>query len=140
MGLAGLRLGLLCGPETWLDQLDKVRLPYNINSLTQLSAEFALAHADAFAEQAAAIRRDRAALAASLRQLAGLEVFPSEANFVLVRAPEGRGVALFEGLRRRGILIKNLTSAGPALVDCLRITVGTPPENARLLEALQGLL
>ncbi|MFN2308516.1 MAG: histidinol-phosphate transaminase [Gammaproteobacteria bacterium] len=140
MGLAGLRLGLLAGPPAWLAEIDKTRLPYNINVLTQASAVFALEQAEVLDAQTARIRADRAALFASLAGLPGLTVYPSEANFILFRAPAGRATALFEGLRARGILIKNLSGAGGALADCLRVTVGAPPENAAFLSALRALL
>lgn len=140
MGLAGLRLGLLAGPAAWLDEIDKVRLPYNINVLTQLSAEFALRHADVLAEQSARIRAEREALSAALNAMAGLRVYPSRANFILFRVPAGRAGDIFGGLREAGILIKNLDGAGGPLRDCLRVTVGTPEENAAFLDALRGLL
>lgn len=140
MGLAGLRLGLLAGPPAWLNEIDKTRLPYNINVLTQASAEFALENRDVLDAQTARIRADRATLFAELQKLPGLTVFPSEANFILFRAPAGRATALFEGLRARGILIKNLSGAGGALADCLRVTVGAPEENAAFQKALSVLL
>ncbi len=136
MGLAGLRLGLLAGPPAWLDEFDKVRLPYNINVLTQASAEFALGHRAVFDEQTRAIRAERTRLAKALRGLEGVEVFPSEANFLLLRTPPGRAGPWFDGLRARGVLIKNLDGAHPLLADCLRPTVGTPQENDALIAAL----
>jgi len=140
MGLAGLRLGLLAGPPAWLAEIDKVRLPYNINVLTQLSAEFALGHDQVLAEQSAHIRAEREALLAALEGLAGLSVYPSRANFVMFRVPAGRAGAIFEGLKAAGVLIKNLDKAGGALRDCLRVTVGTRQENAAFLAALEKLL
>jgi len=140
LGLAGLRLGLLAGPEAWICELDKVRLPYNINVLTQLSADFALRHMAVFDEQTAAIRNDRAVLMNELKALPGLQVYPSAANFVLFRTPPGRASAIFDGLKRAGILIKNLSSAGGLLSDCLRVTVGTPQQNQAFISALKGLL
>lgn len=140
MGLAGLRLGLLAGPPAWLAEIDKTRLPYNINVLTQASAEFALEHADVLEAQTARIRADRGQLAEALRRLHGLTVYPSEANFVLFRTPPGRADAMFAGLRERGILIKNLHRAGGALADCMRVTVGTEQENQAFLQALEALL
>ena len=140
MGLAGLRLGLLAGPAAWLGEIDKVRLPYNINVLTQASALFALQHQSVLDSQTARLRRDRAQLFAALEAIDVLEVYPSEANFILFRAPSGQGPALFEGLRTRGVLIKNLDGAGGRLRDCLRVTVGTPEENAAFLAALNDLL
>lgn len=139
-GLAGLRLGFAVGHPEWLAELDKIRLPYNINRLTQATARFALDHWDAFEAQATAIRDERERLHAALAERPGLAVWPSAANFLLFRAPEGQGRALFEGIRERGVLIKDLSGAGGALTDCLRVTVGTPKENAAFLEALDGAL
>ncbi|MBK8161833.1 MAG: histidinol-phosphate transaminase [Gammaproteobacteria bacterium] len=140
MGLAGLRLGMLAGRREWIEELDKIRLPYNINVLTQASAEFALRHRAMLEEQAGRIRADRESLSASLRGCRGLTVYPSRANFILFRAPAGRGGAIFAGLRERGVLIKNLDGAGEPLRDCLRVTVGTPEENQAFLTALTALL
>ncbi len=135
MGLAGLRLGLLAGPAAWLDQFDKVRLPYNINVLTQASADFALRHRAVFDQQTGLIRSERERLATALAALDGVEVFPSQANFLLLRTPAGRATAWFQALRNRGVLIKNLDGSHPLLADCLRPTVGTPAENDALLQA-----
>jgi histidinol-phosphate aminotransferase len=138
MGLAGLRLGFLVGSRDWIAELDKVRLPYNINVLTQLSAAFALRHTDVLETQAAAIRTERERVYAAISEMPGLTVYLSRANFLLFRAPEGRGCALFQALRAAGILIKNLHGSSPALRDCLRVTVGTPQENAAFLKALSA--
>ncbi len=138
LGLAGLRLGLLAGPKDWLHELDKVRLPYNINVLTQASAEFALRHGGVFDAQTAAIRDERTRLLAGLAALPAITVYPSSANFILFRVP-GRADAVFAGLKAGGVLIKNLNRPG-ALEDCLRVTVGTPEENALFLERLTALL
>jgi histidinol-phosphate aminotransferase len=140
LGLAGLRLGFLAGAGVWLNELEKLRLPYNINTLTQLTAEFALRHKDELDRQARQIRTARAALGCALSELAGLTAFPSDANFILFRVAEGRGQGVFEGLREQGVLIKNLTGAAPALHDCLRVTVGTEEQNGRFLDALRLLL
>jgi histidinol-phosphate aminotransferase len=140
MGLAGLRLGLLAGPPAWLDQFDKVRLPYNINVLTQASAELALRHKALFDAQTSAIRAERERLAAALAALPGVRVYPSAANFLLLRTPPGQALAWFEGLRARGILIKKLDGAHPLLADCLRPTVGTPQENDALIAGLRDLV
>ncbi|RNE93421.1 histidinol-phosphate transaminase [Marichromatium sp. AB32] len=140
MGLAGLRLGYLVGPRDWLAQIDKTRLPYNINVLTQVSAVFALRHKALFDAQTRAIREERARLFAALAALDGLHPYPSEANFILVRTPRGRAGGLFSALCERGVLVKNLDGSAPALADCLRITVGTPEENAVLVDALRAAL
>jgi histidinol-phosphate aminotransferase len=139
-GLAGLRLGMLAGPAAWLNEFDKVRLPYNINVLTQASAEFALRHRDLFDEQTTAIRAERSRLADALAAMPGLRVFPSEANFILVRVPAGRAGELFDGLKAGGVLVKRLDGSHPLLADTLRLTVGTPDENNALLGALMRVL
>lgn len=140
LGLAGLRLGCLLGRPEWLAEIDKTRLPYNINVLTQRSAVFAWQHRAVFAEQSARIRAERARLAAALALLPGVRVYPSAANFVLLRLPTGTAGAVFAGLIERGVLVKNLAGSHPLLADHLRITVGTPEENAALLTALGAAL
>ncbi|GAB4344755.1 MAG: histidinol-phosphate transaminase [Gammaproteobacteria bacterium] len=140
LGLAGLRLGYLVGAPEWIGEFDKVRLPYNINVLTQASAEFALRHHEVFERQTAEIRDQRERVFEALSALPGLRVYPSSANFLLVRTPAGRAGTLFEQIRERGILIKNLAQSGGLLEDCLRITIGTPEENRALIEALRALL
>lgn len=140
MGLAGLRLGWLAGAPAWLAELDKVRLPYNINVLTQATAEFALDHLDVLTEQTEQIRADRDALFDALDGMPGVEPFPSQANFILFRVSAGTATSVHQGLLSAGILIKDLSAAGGTLADCLRVTVGRPEENARFLEVLRGLV
>lgn len=140
MGLAGLRLGLLAGPAPWLQELDKLRLPYNINVLTQASAEFALQHKQVLDEQTEAIRADRQRLYEALSTLDGVQVYPSQANFLLLRVAGGRAGAVFAHLREQGVLIKNLDSSGGMLRGCLRVTVGRPEENQRFLEVFAAAL
>lgn len=135
LGLAGIRLGYLAGRRQWLEQFDKVRSPYNINVLTEATAVFVLERLEVLEKQAAAIRAERATLGKALAQLPGVTVFPTEANFFLVRVPDAQRA--FEGLRAQGVLVKQLH---PGLKDCLRITVGTPDENRILLSALRECL
>jgi histidinol-phosphate aminotransferase len=134
LGLAGLRLGLVAGRSSWLEHIDKVRLPYNVGVLTQLVASEVLRHADVLDAQAAAIRHERARLLAGLGRIAGVAAYASDANFILFRVANADQV--FDGLKRRGVLIKNLHATHPLLADCLRVTVGTPGENAQFLAAL----
>ena len=138
LGLAGLRLGFLVGRPAWLQELDKLRLPYNVNVLTQQIAERVLAHPEILEQQAAAIRDERAQLIQALDNIAGLEAFPSAANFILLRIENADRV--FENLKQRGILIKNLSRAHPLLANCLRVTVGTPDENRKFLTSLTASL
>jgi len=140
LGLAGLRLGLLAGRPEWIGQIDKTRLPYNIGTLNQVTGQLALSHKAVFDAQARQIRSARSELDAGLRRLARLEVYPSQANFILFRVPAGRAGAIFAGLKQAGILIKNLDGTAPALRDCLRVTVGRPDENAAFLAALGASL
>ncbi len=138
-GLAGLRLGILAGDSVWLAEFDKLRLPYNINSLTQASAGFALKHKNVLDEQAARLRAERARLLQELAALPGVQVWPSAANFILFRTAQSAD-AVFAALRQQGVLIKNLSGSGGVLVDCLRVTVGTPDENTVFLTALRRIL
>ncbi len=140
LGLAGLRLGYLLGASAWTKQLDKLRLPYNINVLTQRSAAFALRHRDVFRRQANEICRQREALFAALSAIEGLKVWPSRANFLLFRSFGVAADSIFEGLKQRNVLIKNLDGTAPALAHCLRVTVGTADENAAFLAALEQTL
>lgn len=138
MGLAGLRLGLLAGPSEWLEEFDKTRLPYNINVLTQVSAEFALAHREVLDAQTRQICADREDLMKALQAMGGVEPFASRANFILFRVNAASEV--FAALKAQGVLIKNMgVSEGP-LANCLRVTVGAAEENAAFLRALQQAL
>ncbi len=138
LGLAGIRLGFLSGPAGIVNQIDKVRLPYNISMLDQAVAMEVLAHGEVLQIQANLIRQQRGVLARQLSTIAGVTVYPSDANFLLFRVAQAPRI--FDGLRHRGILIKNLSAAHPLLADCLRVTVGTSEENQRFLDALQDTL
>jgi histidinol-phosphate aminotransferase len=135
MGLAGLRLGLLAGPQAWIEQIDKTRLPYNINVLTQLSADFALRHKAVFDAQTESIRSMRGELMAAFDAMPGITPSPSEANFILLKTPAGIATRLFEALKAQGVLIKNLDGGHPMLTDWLHVTVGTAEENRTMLAA-----
>jgi histidinol-phosphate aminotransferase len=136
LGLAGIRLGYLAGRPQWIEQLNKVRQVYNVNVLTQAAAIFMLERLEVLEEQAALIRAERDLLKKGLMGLKGLTVFPSAANFFLVRVPDADRTDA--ALRREGVLVKNLNSA--SLRNCLRITVGKPDENRILLNALREAL
>ena len=137
-GLAGVRLGYMVGPKALIAEIDKVRPPYNISVLNCECALFALEHADVFAAQAVQIRQEREKLSLSLAQLPGVQVFPSQANMLLVRMPDA--TKCFEGMKTKGILVKNVSKMHPLLSNCLRLTVGTPEENVRMLAALKESL
>jgi len=135
LGLAGIRLGYLAAHPEWVRELNKVRPPYNINVLTEAAAMFMLEHLDVLEKQAAEIRAERDKLEAGLTALRGVTVFPSAANFFLIRVADA--ARTYEGLRKQGVLVRNLH---PGLSQCLRVTVGTPDENRILLNALKEAL
>jgi len=138
-GLAGARLGYLIGPAAIVNELDKVRPPYNISVLNCETAIFALEQADLYAAQAQAIRAERQPLIDALRALDGVEkVWPSEANMVLLRVRDAG--AAQAAMKQRGVLVKNVSAMHPLLANCLRLTVGTREENAQMLAALKESL
>jgi histidinol-phosphate aminotransferase len=138
LGLAGIRLGYASGAKPWTDALEKVRSPYNLGVLHEAAAEFALEHYEVLAAQAALLRNDRSTLAHGLSKIVGLEQFPSKANFILARVPNG--AQAIAGLKARKILIKDVGKQHPLLANCLRISVSTPQENSLLLSALAASL
>ncbi|CAD5372187.1 Histidinol-phosphate aminotransferase [Rubrivivax sp. A210] len=137
-GLAGVRLGYLCGPAALVDEIDKVRPPYNVSVLNAEAALFALEHADEYARQAALLCTERTRLQAVLQAMPGVTPYPSEANMILVRVPDSKRA--FEGMKARGVLVKHIAGLHPLLAHCLRLTVGRPEENALMLSALQESL
>lgn len=137
-GLAGVRLGYMAGAAALIDEIDKVRPPYNISVLNAEATLFALEHADEFARQAAILRDERERLHAALAAMPGVAPFPSEANMILVRVPDSKRA--FEGMKQRGVLIKHIAGLHPLLANCLRLTVGTPDENTLMIDALKASL
>ncbi|RZI44955.1 histidinol-phosphate transaminase [Herbaspirillum sp. HC18] len=142
LGLAGIRLGYMSASQALLNEFDKVRPPYNVNVLTQAAAEFVLEHVDVLDAQAASLRWERTKLAAELASLPGVEVFPSAANFLLIRVKNQKIQAdgVFSALLDRKVLIKNVGKMNPLLENCLRVTVSTPEENRQFLDAMKASL
>lgn len=138
LGLAGIRLGYLAARPEWVSEFNKVRQAYNVGVLTQVAATYALGKLDVLEAQAATIRSDRGDLGSSLAALAGVTVYPSAANFFLVRVPDA--VRAFGALKAQGVLVRNFHGSHPLLANCLRITVGTPEENRVLLSAMREAL
>ncbi|MDR7377305.1 histidinol-phosphate aminotransferase [Rhodoferax ferrireducens] len=134
-GLAGVRLGYLIGPQALVTEIDKVRPPYNVSVLNCECALFALAHLEVFAVQAQEIRTQRAIVSAALGVLPGVKVWPSDANMLLVRVPDAGKT--FDGMKAKGVLVKNVSKMHPLLANCVRITIGTAEENERMLAAFQ---
>jgi histidinol-phosphate aminotransferase len=113
-------------------------MPYNVNALSSAAADFLLEHRGVFERQAADIVAERERLEAALDAMPRARRFPSAANFILVRVPDAPSA--FEALRQRGILVRTFHGSHPLLANCLRLTVGTPDENTRMLEALAPAL
>jgi len=140
MGLAGLRLGMLAGSAQWLQQIEKTRLPYNINILSQVSVRFALQHQAVFDEQTRTIRQQRELMLQGLAQHKNLTLFPSQANFILMRLAAGKATEIHQQLKQQGILVKLLHGSHPLLQDCIRVTVGSEEQNQRFESVLVSLL
>ena len=139
-GLAGLRFGMLFGHETWLCELDKIRLPFNVNSLTQASVEFALENYNFFHVNAQKIVEERSRVLRILGSMPGLDVFPSDANFILFRSKNLDAVQIFDSLLARKILIKCLHIPDTLLDQCLRVTIGKFDENDLFLDSMRDIL
>ena len=160
-GLAGARLGYLAAQPVWTEPLDRIRPPYNISVLDAEATRFALQHFEVFAQQTAALCEARTTLAVRLQALVGSQgslgangldtVYPSAANFVLVRvadtvagatptAQPSRASRVATAMRERGVLIKDASRMHPLLANCLRLTVGAPAENEAMLAALAEAL
>jgi histidinol-phosphate/aromatic aminotransferase/cobyric acid decarboxylase-like protein len=138
MGMAGLRVGYLLAHPDLAAQISKAKLPYNVNQFSLTAAEVALENIGRFRAAIEAVMKERERLGRELGQMPGVRVYPSEANFFLIEVPvEPR--AIFEDLVERGILIRDVSSY-PMLSKCLRVSVGAPDENNRLLSALRAAL
>jgi histidinol-phosphate aminotransferase len=137
-GLAGVRLGYMMGRADLIEQVEKVRPPYNVSVLNIEAALFALEHADEFAKQAEVIKSERERVMAALATMPGARAYPSQANMILVRVGDSAGV--FASLKARGILIKNVAGLHGLLANCVRLTVGLPSENDAMISALSEIL
>ena len=145
-GLAGVRIGYLVGRKALIAEIDKVRPPYNISVLNAECGVFALENDHVFAAQARDIVAQRTLLMAALERLPGVHAYKSDANMILVRilsaarADAGVADAVFERMKERKVLVKNVSGMHPLLANCLRLTVGTADENAAMLLALRESL
>ncbi len=141
-GLAGVRLGYMVGPQALIAQIDKVRPPYNVSVLNAECALFALEHSDVFSVQAQEIRGQRAMLFEALEKMPGVTPYRSDANMMLTRlqGDTQRATDVFNAMKARGVLVKNVSKMHPLLANCLRLTVGTADENLLMLAALENSL
>jgi len=138
IGLAGLRIGVLTASKEILGELNKIRLPYNINTLSQAAGLVALKHSATLNKQISLLISERRKLYNALLRTPGVTPFPTETNFILLWI-EKDATKVFQALKKRGILVKNLDRPGP-LKSCLRVTVGTPEENKEFLKTLKSIL
>ena len=138
IGMAGLRLGVMAAGKDIIREVNKVRLPYNINSLSQAAAGFLLRNRAAVDEQVLKIIDERERIYEALNGMDGVATaWPSKTNFILFRV-NGAG-KIHKELKARGILVRNMDAPGP-LKDCLRVTIGTPEENREFLGVLKEIL
>lgn len=137
-GLAGVRIGYLIGRKPIIAEIEKLRPPFNVSVLNTEAALFALEHADEYARQAALLREQRELVFAQLQHLPGVQPFPSQGNMILTRVPDAK--AAFEGMKSRGVLVKNVSAMHPLLANCLRITIGQAQENEMMIAALKASL
>ena len=138
IGFAGLRIGVLTAKPGVIEQINKIRLPYNINSLSQTAAVTALKRTNVLNRQISLLISTRERLYNALSQVEGVIAYPSETNFILIKTAKDAD-RIYENLKETGILIKNLNKPG-TLKNCLRVTVGTPEENDEFVRTLKKIL
>ncbi|MEZ5258340.1 MAG: aminotransferase class I/II-fold pyridoxal phosphate-dependent enzyme [Ilumatobacteraceae bacterium] len=132
--MAAARLGYLVGPTWLVAELEKVVLPYHLDTAKQIAGRLAVGFVEDMEARVQQIVAEREAMITELRRI-GVEVWPSGANFVLFRPRNRSGRDVWQGLLDRSVLIRDC-SGWPRLADCLRVTIGTPQENHRFLAAL----
>ncbi|MBC8284511.1 MAG: histidinol-phosphate transaminase [Nitrospinae bacterium] len=134
IGLAGLRVGYGIFPQILADEINKVRMPYNSNSISQIAASELLNNFSLVQNQIDSIKDERTRLLVELSKIESISAFPSDANFILFQTTEN-GEKVFKNLMENGILVRNL-GTHPMLNNCLRVTIGTKAENDQFLERL----
>ncbi len=137
IGFAGIRIGYASGHPAVMNELAKILPPYNMNQLSLATAKFAMQHFETINDTVLALKAERERVFAELSQISAVQTFPSQANFITVRVPDAG--QLFETLKHNKILIKKLHGAHPLLNQCLRITIGTPQQNDRVLDIIRQL-
>lgn len=132
IGFASLRVGFLIADESLIKEVNKVRLPFNLNSLSQAIALEAFKNKTVIASRIKNITSERERLFEELCNIAGITPYPSEANFILFKAKNTN--AVYQRLIKQGVLVRNLSSV---IKDSLRVTIGTPEENSFFIKALR---
>jgi len=135
VGLAALRTGFIIGRKDIINEVNKVRLPFNVNSLSQAVAVSALRSRGSLDTLIATIRKERDMLFEKLSSLRMVEPFQSDANFILFRT--NNACSVYKGLLKRGVLVRDMSGT---IKNCLRVTIGTPTENESFFRALRAVL
>ena len=138
VGLAGIRLGYLFGESSIIKQINKLRLPFNINSISQKISELYTSDKGLIDIQAKEIMKNREYMFEKLKEIKNIKVYPSKTNFILFKILEGSSDEIFNKLLDDKILIKNMGST-PSLKNCLRVTIGTFEENEIFIQSLKNL-
>lgn len=140
IGFAALRVGWMLGSATLCAEVDKARLPYNLPTVSQSLATLALSElGDEIRATTDAVKQERGRLTSLLSELHGVEVVPSQANFLWLKLDRPSG-EVFSELGKRGVLVRSFHGRGGRLEQCLRVTIGTRPQNERFVEALRESL
>jgi histidinol-phosphate aminotransferase len=135
IGLAALRVGFMVADPALINEVNKVRLPFNVNALSQAAAVRTLEDRKRINEFIKKIRSERKRLMKEIKKIEGIKPYPSDANFILFRAADG--ASLHRRLLEKGVLVRNMSGT---LKDCLRVTVGAPRENDLFLKMMNQLL
>jgi histidinol-phosphate aminotransferase len=133
---AGLRLGYMLGAPEVLLELNKIKLPYNINFFSLHAAQMILSHRKKIEQTVAYIKAEREKVFAALKSLPLENVYPSAANFICVRCSSKN--ALFEYMRDKGDILLRDVSSYPLLENCLRISIGTAQENEKMIDCMKS--
>ncbi|MDD5711389.1 MAG: histidinol-phosphate transaminase [Smithellaceae bacterium] len=137
VGLAAMRLGILIGPAALVAQLDKVRLPYNLNAFSQVAAGFFIDYRDEFQRQVDEVIARREELFSALSAVEGIKVYRSDANFIFFSCALDAN-RIYKDLSQKGILIRNLSGAG-VMTNAMRVTIGSLEENKKFIEAIKSI-
>lgn len=138
VGFAAMRVGFLIGPPALIRELDKVRLPYNVNTFSQIAACMYLDYHNEFLRQIEEVVKERENLRRRLSEIRGIHPYPSESNFIFFSC-DFDSDTLYNSLLQRGIVVKNLNGPG-VLKNSMRVTVGTRRENQIFLDSLKTIL
>ena len=134
IGLAGLRVGFLIAGEEIIREVNKVRLPFNLNALSQALALEVLKDKKKVRSNIKSIVSERDRLFSELSKIRGITAYPTEANFILFRVKDpGR---IYKGLLKKGVLVRDMKGV---IDGCLRVTVGSPEENRIFIDVLKGI-